>query len=103
MCIRDSYDIYETVGDYYLDLKQYENAKKYIDLAMAGNSAWFRLLLARYYLETGFPEKARVIYSEIKNDPRNSSAHPLLASSLMGLCQVIQCAKTAFEIARTHN
>ncbi|MDO9373405.1 MAG: tetratricopeptide repeat protein, partial [Ferruginibacter sp.] len=105
-------NVYESIARLYMRLKRYEEARKYIDLALKNGSAWHQLLLAGFYFETGLPGKALVIYEHVMTVTQKSSDYPLLASSLMGMCQVyelkknygaaIKYAKRAFQIANEH-
>jgi len=106
------FDIYESIARLYMQLKRYEEAKKYIDLALNNGSAWHQLLLARFYFETGLPEKALSIYEQVMTKTQKTSDYALLASTLMGICQIyelkknyqaaIKYAKNAFQIANDH-
>jgi tetratricopeptide (TPR) repeat protein len=106
------FDIYESIARLYMQLKRYEEARKYIDLALKNGSAWHQLLLARFYFETGLPEKALAVYEQVMTGTRKKSDYALLASSLMGISQVyelkknygaaIKYAKNAFQIANEH-
>ncbi|RYY60077.1 MAG: tetratricopeptide repeat protein [Chitinophagaceae bacterium] len=102
-------DIYASIARLYMQLKRYDQARKYIDLTLKNGSDWHQLLLARFYFETGLPEKAFFIYEQVMARNQKKSEHALLASSLMGLSQVselkkdyqaaIKFATTAFRIA----
>jgi tetratricopeptide (TPR) repeat protein len=106
------FDIYGSIARLYMELKRYEEARKYIDLALKNGSEWHQLLLARFYFETGLPGKALAIYEQVMTITQKKPDYSLLASSLMGICQVyelkqnygaaIKFAKNAFQIANEH-
>jgi tetratricopeptide (TPR) repeat protein len=49
-------DTYAALAKLHMESKQYEIAKKYIDLSLKGNLEWYYLLLGRYYSEIGAGE-----------------------------------------------
>ena len=106
-------DTYAAIAKVYMESKHYEEAKKYIDLALKGNSDWYYLLLGRFYTETGVPEKALVVYKEVMTRSQKSSAYSEFASSILEISKIYQLkkdypaaikyARNAYEIASSHN
>jgi tetratricopeptide (TPR) repeat protein len=106
-------DTYEYIANVYLEWKQYKEAKKYLDLALKGNSEWYRLLLGRFYIETGQTEEALTVYKQVMARTLKTTAYMEQASSMMGICRVylekknhqlaIRYAKDAYDVASTHN
>ena len=108
-------DTYESIAKAYMELKQYEEAKKHIDLAMKAkwDVEWYNLLLGRYYMETGLPEKALVVYKQIMTRTQMTSDYGVFATSTIEISKIYQFkkdypaamkyAKNAYEVAGNHN
>lgn len=106
-------DTYGAIAKVYMESKRYEEAKKYIDLALKGESDWYKMLLGRFYMETGLPDKALAIYKQVMTRSQKGSDYPMLASSVMEISKVYQLkkdypaemkyAKNAYDIASSNN
>lgn len=86
-------DTYEALAKLYMESKRYEEAKKYIDLALKGDSDWYYLLLGRFYKETGLPEKALAVYKQVMTHSQKGTEYPLLASCVMEITKMYEIKK----------
>jgi tetratricopeptide (TPR) repeat protein len=108
-------DTYESLAKLYMGSKRYEEAKKYIDLAIKAkfDVEWYNLLLGRYYMETGLLEKSLVVYKQIMTRTQKNSDYGVFATGAMEISKIYQFkkdypaalkyAKNAYEIASKHN
>jgi tetratricopeptide (TPR) repeat protein len=79
-------DTHEALAKLYMGLKQYDKAKKYIDLAIKAklNVEWYNLLLGRYYMETGLPEKSLFVYKQIMTRTQKTTDYGVLGKQHNG-------------------